>query len=128
MRKIMSNPTLDLLFGLYMILVAHSVDGRPKEEWNTCPLAGEIYPCQCTYDEDLYEPDLYCPHIESVEQLHEIFMTAHFFEKRFWRIRVSGAPLGDIPEDVFNDVGFDEIHLNSCNITSVHPNAFTASK
>ncbi|CAL4106808.1 unnamed protein product, partial [Meganyctiphanes norvegica] len=126
-RPKMSTKLL-LLLGLCMTWAEQSIAGRVNEGLNTCPLAFEISPCSCTYDEDLYEPDLYCPHIGSIEQLQEIFTTAHFPEKRFWRIRVSGAPLGDIPEDVFNDVAFDEIHLNACNITSVHPDAFSASK
>ncbi|XP_066969441.1 oplophorus-luciferin 2-monooxygenase non-catalytic subunit-like isoform X2 [Macrobrachium rosenbergii] len=101
-------------------------DGSP--ELNLCPLASEIYPCTCQWDEDLWEPDLSCRNIESVEHLKRIFETAFFPEKRFWRISLSGSPLGDLPADLFNDVQFDEVHLNDCNISSVHPEAFRASK
>lgn len=92
-----------------------------------CPAASAIYPCSCYYDVDLGEPDLYCNGITSLEQLMEIFTTATFPTKRFWRIRLSGASLGALPADVFADVQFDEVRLNSCNITGVHPDAFRAS-
>lgn len=105
-----------------------TVDGVRNGRLNLCPLAWEIYPCSCTWAEDLGQPDLYCSNIESLSELQNIFLTATFPVKRFWRIRLSSAPLGHLPEDLFNDVQFDEIHLNSCNITSVHPEAFRASK
>ncbi|XP_068243223.1 oplophorus-luciferin 2-monooxygenase non-catalytic subunit-like [Palaemon carinicauda] len=97
-------------------------------ELDLCPLASEIFPCTCQWDEDLWQPDLKCQNIQNVEHLQRIFQTAFFPEKRFWRIRLSGSPLGDLPADLFNDVQFDEVHLNDCNITSVHPEAFRASK
>lgn len=126
---------------LVVLWAAALAEGRPGElgpggdtmgagegKFDLCPLAWEIAPCSCTWDEDLGQPDLYCPHIQSLQQLQEIFTTALFPAKRFWRIRVSGAPLGDLPEDLFQDVQFDEIHIDSCNVTSVHPDAFRASK
>ncbi|KAK4292487.1 hypothetical protein Pmani_034747 [Petrolisthes manimaculis] len=127
---------LATLLLVFVCLVGATHSGQPnipgkdvgQPRLDLCPFASEIYPCQCTWAVDLSEPDLYCPHIESLEQLQNIFLTAFFPTKWFWRIRVSGAPLGDLPEDLFNDVHFDEIRLNSCNITSVHPDAFRASK
>lgn len=114
-----------LVVGVALISGTHA---NKEPLLDLCPFASEIYPCRCEWAEDLGEPDLYCHNIESLEQLQHIFQTAFFPQKRFWRIRLSGAPLGDLPEDLFNDVQFDEVHLSNCNITSVHPEAFRASK
>lgn len=119
---------LALVLVLITTAALPSSSQRLAPKLDLCPLAWDISPCTCTWDEDLGQPDLYCPHIQSLGQLQDIFVTAFFPVKRFWRIRVSEAPLGDLPEDVFNDVQFDEVHLNSCNITSVHPDAFRASR
>jgi len=54
--------------------------------------------------------------------------TATFTAKLFWRIRLSGAPLGALPADVFNDIAFEEVYLTTCNISSVDPMAFRASQ
>ncbi|KAK7070458.1 hypothetical protein SK128_002722 [Halocaridina rubra] len=110
------------------LLFGHVCYSDEETKFPSCPLYSDIYPCTCYWDTDLNQPDLDCRNIVNLNELIAIFQTAFFPEKRFWRIRLSGAQLGDLPEDLFNDVQFDEVRMNNCNITSVHPEAFRSSK
>ncbi|CAL4249578.1 unnamed protein product, partial [Meganyctiphanes norvegica] len=99
----------------------------PDQGIVACPAIKDIYPCKCKYDLEEDALDLDCSNITNEEDLFRIFYN-EFHYTTFRRFEIyNNINLTRIPEGVFDQVTFEEIHIIASSITTLEPNAFINS-
>lgn len=120
-----------LVFGTFVLCTSqwffvaafHNLDSPAQEI--ACPDPGEIFPCQCSRNED-QNLVLICQFVESNERLNEIF-DAYFPEKTFYGLEIYLSTISEI-SNLPEGVSFKKIFIaNMPDLSSISDIAFLDS-
>ncbi|CAL4070400.1 unnamed protein product [Meganyctiphanes norvegica] len=111
----MKSHSIILLYILVKCVSGQVQDGRHQSEHygyeDPCPDAKDIAPCLCSYDSNHTNMYLYCDHIESEEQLRQIFK-ADFPFKNFKKFHLQdNNNIKVLEAGVFNGISFEVIDI-----------------
>ncbi|KAK4315841.1 hypothetical protein Pmani_012958 [Petrolisthes manimaculis] len=101
--------------------------GDVRTKANQCPSEQDIFPCVCIYDSTNDLMDLDCSGVVDEEQLSQVFM-ANFPSTNFHAFTIyNNTGLTILHAGVFQDVSFQEFHIQFSVLEEIKEDALTPS-